>query len=65
MLPHAADVIKQVHQAHRLTLLGLDCPVIREGGTPISLQYLFDIEVHHRAPAPHVLHELARVLELE
>lgn len=24
-----------------------------------------DIEVHHRVPAPHVLRELARVLELD
>jgi hypothetical protein len=38
---------------------------MKEDGTPISPQYLFDIEVHHRVPAPHVLHELARVLELD
>jgi len=31
----------------------------KEDGTPISPQDLFDIEVHHRVPAPHVLGELA------
>jgi hypothetical protein len=38
---------------------------MKEDGTSISPQYLFDIEVHHRVPAPHVLRELARVLELD
>jgi hypothetical protein len=33
-------------------------------GTSISPQYLFDIEVHHRMPTPHVLRELSRVLAL-
>jgi hypothetical protein len=35
------------------------------GSTAINPQYLLDIEVHHRVPAPHVLCELARVLELD
>jgi hypothetical protein len=38
---------------------------MKEDGTSISPQYLFDIEVHHRVPAPHVLRELAHVLELD
>jgi hypothetical protein len=33
-------------------------------GTCISPRYPFDIEVHHRVHAPHVLHELARMLAL-
>ena len=39
--------------------------VTKDDGTPISPQYLNDIELHHRAPTPHVLRELARVLELD
>jgi hypothetical protein len=39
--------------------------VTKADGTPISPQYLFDIEVHHRVPTSHVLHELGRVLDLE
>ena len=38
---------------------------MKEDGTPISPQYLFDIEVHHRVPAPHVLYSLAQVRELD
>jgi transcriptional regulator with XRE-family HTH domain len=58
-------VIKQARQARRLTLRHLVDQVMKEDTTPVSPQYLFDIEVHHRVPAPHVLRELARVLELE
>jgi transcriptional regulator with XRE-family HTH domain len=58
-------VIKQARHARHLTLRRLADQVAKEDGTPISPQYLFDIEVHHRVPAPHVLRELARVLELE
>jgi hypothetical protein len=57
-------VIKQARLVRRLTLRGLTDQVSKEDGTPISPQYLFDIEVHHRVPAPHVLRELARVLDL-
>jgi hypothetical protein len=39
--------------------------VTKEDGTPISPQYLNDIELHHRVPTPHVLRELARVLALD
>jgi transcriptional regulator with XRE-family HTH domain len=59
------EVIKHARHARRLTLRRLADQVTKEDGTPISPQYLFDIEVHHRVPAPHVLCELARVLELE
>jgi transcriptional regulator with XRE-family HTH domain len=65
MPPRLGEVIKQARQARRLTLRGLADQVSKEDGTPISPQYLFDIEVHHRVPAPHVLRELARVLALE
>jgi hypothetical protein len=36
----------------------------KDDGTPISPQYFSDIELR-RVPAPHVLHELARVFELD
>ncbi len=58
------DLIKQARQTHHLTLRRLADQVTKEDGRPISPQYLFDIEVHHRVPAPHVLRELARVLGL-
>jgi len=56
---------RKAWQARRLTLRRLADQVIKEGGTAISPQYLFDIEVHHRVPSPHVLRELARVLEVD
>jgi hypothetical protein len=65
MPPRLREVIKHARQARRLTLRGLAEQVTKEDGTPISPQYLFDIEVHHRVPAPHVLGELARLLALE
>ena len=65
MPPRLGEVIKQARQARRLTSRRLADQVLKEDATPISPQYLFDIEVHHRVPAPHVLRELARVLELE
>jgi hypothetical protein len=65
MPPQLEDVIEQVRQAHRLTLPSHGYQVIREGGMPISPQYLFDIETHRRISSPYVLQELARVLELD
>jgi hypothetical protein len=58
-------VIKHARHARHLTLRHLADQVMKEDGTPISPQYLFDIEVHHRVPAPYVLHGLAQVLELD
>jgi transcriptional regulator with XRE-family HTH domain len=65
MPPRLGEVAKQARHARRLTLRRLADQVMKEDGTPISPQYLFDIEVHHRVPAPHVLRQLARVLELD
>jgi transcriptional regulator with XRE-family HTH domain len=65
MPPRLGEVIKQARHARPLTLRRLADKVIKEDGTSISSQYLFDIEVHHRVPAPHVLRELAHVLELD
>src|SRR5919109_4333450 len=62
--PRLGEVIKHARQARRFTLRRLADQVMKEDGTSISPQCLFDIEVHHRVPAPHVLRELARVLEL-
>jgi hypothetical protein len=39
--------------------------VTKEDGTSTSLRYLFEIEAHHRAPAPYALHTLARMLALD
>jgi transcriptional regulator with XRE-family HTH domain len=57
------EVIKQARHARRLTRRRLADQVTKEDGTPISPQYLFDTETHHRIPSLHVLQELARVLE--
>lgn len=65
MPPRLGEVIKQARRARQLTLRRLADQVIKADATPISPQYLFDIEDHHRIPAPHVLRELARVLELD
>jgi len=59
------EVIKHARHARCLTLRHLADQVMKEDGTPISPQYLFDIEVHHRVPAPPVLQGLAQVLELD
>jgi transcriptional regulator with XRE-family HTH domain len=59
------EMIKEARQARQLTLRGLTGQVTKEDGKPISPQYLFDIEEHHRVPAPHVLRELAQALGLE
>jgi len=62
--PRFAEVIKQARQVRRLTLCRPADQVMKEDATPISPQDLFDIEVHHRVPSPHVLPELVRALEL-
>jgi transcriptional regulator with XRE-family HTH domain len=59
------EMLKRARQARHLTLRHLADQVMKDDGAPISPQYLFDIEVHHRVPAPHVLRELARLLELD
>jgi hypothetical protein len=65
MPPRFAEVIKQARQVRRLTLRRPADHVMKEDATPISPQYLLDIEVHHCGPAPDILCELARVLELD
>jgi transcriptional regulator with XRE-family HTH domain len=65
MPPRLGEVVKYARHARRLTLRRLADQVTKADGTPISPQYLFDIEVHHRVPAPHVLCGLARMLELD
>jgi hypothetical protein len=50
---------KQAHQARCLIE-----QVMREDGTSVSPQYLFDIEVRH-VPAHHVRREMAWVLDLD
>jgi hypothetical protein len=59
------DLWPQARQARRLTLRHLADQVMKDDGTPISPQYLFESEVRHRVPAAHGLRELARVLELD
>jgi transcriptional regulator with XRE-family HTH domain len=58
-------VIQQARRAHKLTLRQLGQQVTKDDGTPISPQYLNDIELHHRVPTPHILRGLAQVLALE
>jgi transcriptional regulator with XRE-family HTH domain len=65
MTKRLGEMIKEARQARHLTLRGLTAQVTKEDSNPISPPYLFDIEEHHRVPAPHVLRELARVLDLE
>jgi transcriptional regulator with XRE-family HTH domain len=59
------DVIEHARQGRRVTLRRLADQVRKEDGGLISAQYLFDIKTFHRVPSPHVLRELARVLELD
>jgi hypothetical protein len=63
--PRVGDVIKQARQARRLTLRHFANHIMKEDAAPIRPQYLLDIEVHPRIPAPHVPRELARVLEVD
>ena len=65
MTKRLGEIIKEARQARHLTLRGLTEQVTKGDGKPISPQYLFDIEEHHRVPAPHVLHEPVRVLGLD
>jgi transcriptional regulator with XRE-family HTH domain len=65
MTPSLGKILKATRQARHLSLHGVADQVIIEDGRPISPQYLFDIEEHHRVPAAHVLRELARVLDLD
>jgi len=65
MPPPLGDAINQARRVRKLTLRQLADQVTKDDGTPISPQYLNDIELHHRVPTPHVLRELARVLELD
>jgi hypothetical protein len=57
------EIVKHGRHARLLTLRHIADQVMKDDGTPISPQYLFDIEVHHPARAPHVLPKLARVLD--
>jgi hypothetical protein len=57
------EIAKHGRHARLLTLRHLADQVMKDDVTPISPQYLFDIEVHHPARAPHVLPKLARVLD--
>jgi hypothetical protein len=59
---HPEDAMKQVRPAQRLTRRRPIEQNAREDGTALSLHARFEIEVHHRVPAPHALRELARVL---
>jgi transcriptional regulator with XRE-family HTH domain len=65
MTQRLGEILKATRQVRHLSLRGVADQVIKEDGRPISPQYLFDIEEHHRVPAPHVLRELARVLDLD
>ena len=59
------DVINQARRGRRMTLRQLAEKVRKEDGEPVSPQYLNDIELNRRIPSTHILHELARELELD
>jgi transcriptional regulator with XRE-family HTH domain len=59
------EVINNARRARKLTLRQVAEQVTKDDGTPISPQYLNDIELHHRLPTSHVLRDLARVLALD
>ena len=65
MSQQLGDIINQERRARRWSLRQLAAQVHKEDGTPISPQYLNDIELNRRIPAPHVLRELAQLLELD
>ena len=65
MPPRLGEVINQTRRARKLTLRQLAAQITKDDGTSISPQYVNDIELHHRSPTPHVLRELARVLDLD
>ena len=59
------DVLNHTRRTRRLTLRQLAERVRKEDRQPVSPQYLNDIELNRRIPSTHVLHELARELELD
>jgi transcriptional regulator with XRE-family HTH domain len=65
MTPRLGEMIAEARRARQLTLRQLANQVTKEDGSPISPQYLNDIELHHRIPTPHLLREFARVLALD
>ena len=65
MSQQLGDVINQARRARRWSLRQLAAQVRKGDGTPISPQYLNDIELNRRIPAPHVLRELAQCLGLD
>jgi transcriptional regulator with XRE-family HTH domain len=62
---HFGDAINKARRAQRWSLRQLAERIKKEDGTPISPQYLNDIELNRRSPSLHVLRELARELELD
>lgn len=59
------DAINRARRVQRWSLRQLAERIKKEDGTPISPQYLNDIELNRRSPSLHVLRELARELELD
>ncbi len=59
------DIIGTGRKRVGLTLKDVAARVLKEDGTPISLSYLNDVEHDRRpAPSPHLLKQLADVLNL-
>ena len=65
MTQQLGDIINEARRARRWSLRQLAEKIKKEDETPISPQYLNDIELNHRSPSTHVLRELARELDLE
>ena len=57
-------MITERRMALRITLAGLGRRLAKQDGSPVSAQYLHDIQNDRRLPGPAVLASLARVLEI-
>lgn len=57
--------IRAARKQRSLSQRGVADQVRKEDGSPITQQYLNDIELDRRIPAHHVIKDLARVLHLD
>jgi len=58
------QLLQQARKAQRFSLRQAAAQIAREDGQPISASYLHDLEHDRRKPSPHLLRELAVVLQI-
>ena len=58
-------VVAEARKKLRMNQKSLAAAVLREDGAPITPQYLNDIEHDRRVPSSKLVHEFARVLEID